>query len=132
MREKNYRTLKGRSISRCQVLEEKKNSVNVDKEKQLRSPDQMLSNKLRIIKQWAWSKRTGLIRNIYDKDNHRLSEGEMSIEVHSDNDVLPQTDSFMKRSGLLKSPRSSVCLPESSQRMRNMLLDFHILIKYDI
>ncbi|PHT49920.1 hypothetical protein CQW23_09667 [Capsicum baccatum] len=92
----------------------------------------MLSNRLGTIKQWACSKRAGLIRNINDKDNHRLSGGDMSTEVQNDNDVLPQTDSFTKISGLLKSPRSSVCLPESSQRMGNMLLDFHILIKYDL
>lgn len=96
---------------------------NVDKEKHLRSPDQMLSNGLGTIKQWACSKRTGLTRKINDKDNHRLSGGDMSTGVQSDNDALPRTDSFMKRSGLLKSPRSSVCLPESSQRMGDMLLD---------
>ncbi|XP_060189465.1 uncharacterized protein LOC132618428 [Lycium barbarum] len=91
---------------------------NVDKEdclnKHLRSPDQMVSNGLGTIKQWACSKRTGLTRKISDKDNHQLSG------VQSDNDVLPQTDSFMKRSCLPKSPSSAVCLPESSQRTRDM------------
>lgn len=100
---------------------------NVDKEdclnKHLRSPDQMISNGLGTIKQWACSKRTGLTRKISDKDNHQLSGGDMSTGVQSDNDVLPRTDSFMKRSCLLKSPRSSVCLPESSQRMGDMLLE---------
>ncbi|KAF3623228.1 hypothetical protein FXO37_31972 [Capsicum annuum] len=92
----------------------------------------MLSNRLGTIKQWAYSKRIGLVRKINDKDSHWLSGGDMSTDVQSDNNVLPRTDSSMKRSGLLKSPRSSVCLPESSQRMENMLLDFHILIKYDL
>ncbi|PHT54868.1 hypothetical protein CQW23_03354 [Capsicum baccatum] len=92
----------------------------------------MLSNRLGTIKQWACSKRTGLTKKINDKDNHRLSGGDLSTDVQSDNDVLPRTNSFTKRSGLLKSPRSSVCLPESSQKMGNMLLDFHILIKYDL
>ncbi|PHT43697.1 hypothetical protein CQW23_17722 [Capsicum baccatum] len=103
-----------------------------DKEKHLRSPDQMLSNELRTIKQWACSKRTDLTRKINDRDNHRLSGGDMSIGEQSDNDVLPPTDSFTKRNALLKSPRSFVCLSESSKRMGNMLLDFHILIKYDL
>ncbi|KAK4341970.1 hypothetical protein RND71_037786 [Anisodus tanguticus] len=97
---------------------------NVDKEdcqnKHLRSPDQMVSNGLRTIKQWTCSKRTGLTRKISDKDNHQLSS------FQSDNDVLPWTDSFMKRSCLPKSPKSSaktVCLPESSQRKGDMLLE---------
>ncbi|CAN4102550.1 unnamed protein product [Withania somnifera] len=100
---------------------------NVDKEdclnKHLRSPDQMVSNGLGTIKQWACSKRTGLTRKISDKDNHQHSGGDMSTSVQNDNDVLPRIDSFMKRSCLLKSPRSSVCLPESSQRMGDMLLE---------
>lgn len=101
---------------------------NVDKEdclnKHLRSPDQMVSNGLGTIKQWACSKRTGLTRKFSDKDNHQLSGGDMSTGVQSDNDdVLPRNDSFMKRSCLLKSPRSSVCLPESSQRMGDMPLE---------
>lgn len=100
---------------------------NVDKvdwrNKHLRSADQMVSNGLATIKQWACSKRTGLTRKISDKDNHQLSGGDMSTGVQIDNDVLPQTDSFKKRSCLVKSPRSSVCLPESSQRMGNMLHD---------
>ncbi|CAN4103850.1 unnamed protein product [Withania somnifera] len=100
---------------------------NVHKEdflnKHLRSPDQMVSNGLGTIKQWACSKRTGLTRKISDKDNHQHSGGDMSTGVQNDNDVLPRTDSFMKRSCLLKSPRSSVCLPESSQRMGDMLLE---------
>lgn len=100
---------------------------NVDKvdcrNKYLRSADQMVSNGLATIKQWACSKRTGLTRKISDKDNHQLSGGDMSAGMQSDNDVLPRTDSFKKRSCLVKSPRSSVCLPESSQRMGNMLLD---------
>ncbi|KAH0707380.1 hypothetical protein KY290_011933 [Solanum tuberosum] len=100
---------------------------NVDKvdclNKHLRSADQMLSNGLATIKQWACSKRTGLTRKISDKDNHQLSGADKSTGVQSDNDVLPQTDSVKKRSCLVKSPRSSVCLPESSQRMGNMLLD---------
>lgn len=100
---------------------------NVDKvdcrNKHLRSADQMMSNGLATIKQWACSKRTVLTRKISDKDNHQLSGGDTSTGVQSDNDVLPRTDSFNKRSCLVKSPRSSFCLPESSQRMGNMLLD---------
>lgn len=100
---------------------------NVDKvdcrNKHLRSADQMISNGLGTIKQWACSKRTGLTRKTSDKDNHQLSGGDISTGVQSDNDVLPRTDSFKKRSCLVKSPRSSVCLPESSQRMGNMRLD---------
>ncbi|XP_016504059.2 uncharacterized protein LOC107822081 [Nicotiana tabacum] len=95
--------------------------------KQLRSPEQVVLNGLGTIKQWACSKRTGLTRKFSDKDNHQRSGGVMLTGVQDDNDVLPMTDSSLKiRNCLYKSPRSSantVCLPESSQRMGDVLLE---------
>ncbi|XP_009794419.1 uncharacterized protein [Nicotiana sylvestris] len=94
---------------------------------QLRSPEQVVLNGLGTIKQWACSKRTGLTRKISDKGNHQRSGGVMLTAVQDGNDVLPMTGSSLKiRSSLYKSPRSSVntvCLPESSQRKGDVLLE---------